>query len=74
MGLMNQTPTLGQIVRYFKSKCSFDIHKNGLNNYLWQRNYYEHIIRTENDLDKIRQYIFNNPSTWQQNKNNIDPL
>ena len=28
---------------------------------LWQRNYYEHIIRNENELNQIREYIINNP-------------
>lgn len=28
---------------------------------LWQRNYYEHVIRTDKALDKIREYIKNNP-------------
>ena len=31
----------------------------------WQRNYYEHIIRDEESLNKIRQYIINNPLFWQ---------
>jgi len=31
---------------------------------LWQRNYYEHIIRDENDLSQIRQYIQENPLKW----------
>ncbi|MFN8499755.1 MAG: transposase [Anaerolineae bacterium] len=31
---------------------------------LWQRNYYEHIIRDEADLDRIRQYIAANPLKW----------
>ena len=28
---------------------------------VWQRNYYEHIIRNEAELDSVRQYIANNP-------------
>lgn len=31
---------------------------------LWQRNYYEHVIRNEEKLNKIRQYIQNNPLSW----------
>jgi len=31
---------------------------------LWQRNYYEHIIRNEKDLNHIRQYIAENPVSW----------
>jgi len=33
-------------------------------NSLWQRNYYEHIIRTNNDLDHTREYIIANPLLW----------
>lgn len=39
---------------------------------VWQRNYYEHIIRYEESLQKIREYIINNPSSWQQDKLNGD--
>jgi REP element-mobilizing transposase RayT len=31
---------------------------------IWQRNYYEHVIRNEKDLLKIREYIINNPAAW----------
>jgi REP element-mobilizing transposase RayT len=31
---------------------------------LWQRNYYEHILRGAADLDRIRAYILANPTTW----------
>ena len=33
---------------------------------MWQRNYYEHIIRNNADLDRIRLYIQNNPATWEK--------
>jgi putative transposase len=36
---------------------------------LWQRGYYENIIRNENDLNRIREYIINNPTTWHLHKN-----
>ena len=34
---------------------------------VWQRNYYEHIVRSENELNKIREYISNNPLNWEMN-------
>lgn len=37
---------------------------------LWQRNYYEHIIRSETDLNSIRQYIIDNPSKWEEDEDN----
>ncbi len=33
---------------------------------LWQRNYYEHVIRDERDLERIRQYIADNPVRWHE--------
>lgn len=47
---------LGEIVRKFKAKVS-----RGLGESVWQWNYYEHIIRNEQALNKIREYIVNNP-------------
>jgi REP element-mobilizing transposase RayT len=31
---------------------------------LWQRNYYEHIIRNEDELNRVRRYIVENPAKW----------
>jgi len=37
---------------------------------VWQRNYYEHIIRNEETLDRLRQYITNNPMQWALDREN----
>ncbi|MGB9499976.1 MAG: transposase [Dissulfuribacterales bacterium] len=37
---------------------------------LWQRNYYEHIVRDENELNKIRKYIMDNPKKWDLDREN----
>ena len=37
---------------------------------LWQRNYYEHIIRNEESLNHIREYIANNPMQWELDREN----
>ena len=37
---------------------------------LWQHNYYEHIVRNEDELDRIREYIQNNPAQWDTDKDN----
>ena len=37
---------------------------------LWQRNYYEHIIRNENELNRIREYIISNPMKWESDREN----
>lgn len=31
---------------------------------VWQRNYWEHIIRNENEYNRIAEYIINNPQNW----------
>jgi REP element-mobilizing transposase RayT len=38
---------------------------------IWQRSYHDHIIRNEESLNKIRDYIRNNPETWGEDKNNL---
>jgi len=37
---------------------------------LWQRNYYEHIIRNDDELTRIREYIVNNPAQWEMDREN----
>jgi putative transposase len=37
---------------------------------LWQRNYYEHVIRDEEELNHVRRYIIDNPAHWQEDPEN----
>ncbi len=37
---------------------------------VWQRNYWEHIIRNENELKRICEYIINNPIHWETDVEN----
>lgn len=62
--------TVGTIVGLFKSECTKQIRIGSPKTHVWQRNYYEHIIRTENDLNKIREYIINNSLMWDRDRNN----
>jgi hypothetical protein len=39
---------------------------------LWQRNYYEHVIRDEEELNRIQQYIIDNPGRWEDDVENPD--
>ena len=41
---------------------------------LWQRNYYEHIIRNERALERIRNYILTNPQHWHCDRENINAV
>jgi len=40
------------------------------NGRLWQRNYFEHVIRDENSLHRIREYILDNPMRWEFDREN----
>jgi REP element-mobilizing transposase RayT len=54
--------SLPRLVQAFKSFTTMQLKKAGFNGkFFWQKNYYEHVIRSENALNKIRQYIINNP-------------
>ncbi len=59
-------PTLGWIVGIIKttSTHAINILRNTPSQKIFQRNYYEHIIRNENELWQIRQYIKDNPKNW----------
>ena len=66
--------SLGSIINQFKSVVTKRIHSIGHHNFAWQRNYYEHIIRNENELNKIQEYIINNPLQWGLDENNPNSL
>lgn len=69
--------TLPDVVHRFKSWTT-KLYSDGIRQHrwrpfpgqLWQRNYYEHIIRNDDDLEKIREYISTNPSTWDTDMEN----
>ena len=64
--------TIGSMIRGFKIGVTkwFRANTNVYN--VWQRNYYEHIIRNEKKLNKIREYIINNPLKWLLDRENPD--
>ena len=65
----NSIPT---IVRLFKSTTTKQINqmRQTPHQTLWQCNYYEHIIRNDDELARIRQYIINNPKQWKEDNLN----
>ena len=67
-----QRPTLGQIVAFYKYRSTKLINemRNAPGTRFWQRNYYEHIIRNGNDLDRIRKYIMDNVAKWSEENDN----
>jgi len=66
--------SIGAIIGQFKSVTTKQI--NALRNLptapVWQRNYYEHIIRTEKSLHNIRRYIARNPQHWAEDAENLE--
>ena len=72
-------PVVGSIptiVRAYKSAVTHAI--NGLESsrgcVVWQRNYYEHVIRNERELSAIARYIYYNPFYWQLDRDNLDNI
>jgi putative transposase len=67
-----QNRSLGSFIAGFKSMCTISIKKflGARTIRMWQRNYYEHIIRSEKALDAIREYIHANPARWQDDPEN----
>jgi len=63
---------LPEIVRAFKTFSSRHINqiRDTTGTPVWQRNYYEHVIRDETSLNDIRQYIIDNPLRWENDEEN----
>ena len=66
--------TIGSIIGQIKSITTKKIRNGGMKSFLWQRNYWEHVIRDEDKLFKIRQYIQNNPIKWHLDRENPEKV
>lgn len=64
-----QKNNLPSIIRGFKSITTKRIHAAGYPDFAWQPRYYDHIIRNDDALKNIRNYIQNNPPMWEYEKN-----
>jgi len=69
--------TVGRVVQGFKSITTHEyivgVKEQGWTPFpgrLWQRNYYEHVVRGEGDLRRVRQYIADNPQRWALDREN----
>ena len=56
--------SLGSIINQYKSMCTKRIRQMGHDNFAWQPRYHEHLIRSESEMIRIRKYIVDNPSQW----------
>lgn len=74
-----QTPVpLGRTMQWFKTMTT-NAYINGVKEQgwerfykrVWQRNYYEHIVRSDEALERIRHYIWNNPANWAADQENL---
>jgi len=70
--LAMKSKSLSSLMVGFKSSVKLKINKfrNTLGVPIWQRNYYDHIIRNEKELNKIREYIINNQLEWELDEEN----
>jgi len=64
--------SISVIVGSFKSKCTKEIHYVNGDDFAWQQRYYDHIVRNEESLNRIRQYIIDNPLRWQVDRYHPD--
>ncbi len=64
--------TLGGIIRWFKGKITFTVRKQiSQHETVWQSRFYDRIIRSDEELHRIREYIDLNPLYWHDDINNI---
>ena len=61
-------PTVSTVVGLYKSGVSRLIHLHRPEVMLWQRSYYDHVIRNQQDYDGIWTYIENNPARWAEDE------
>ena len=60
--------SLPVIVNLYKGSVTKRIRKSGFASFQWQARFYDHIIRNERDLHRIRTYIKNNPLKWKSDE------
>jgi putative transposase len=72
---LRPTASLGLIIGTFKSAATKRV-KEALRqgSPLWQRSFYEHVVRNDADLRRIRQYITDNPLRWAEDSENPDVI
>jgi len=61
---------LNPIIRSYKAAVSQWCKRNNYSSFSWQPRFYDHIIRADGSLDRIRDYIINNPAKWENDKDN----
>ena len=79
VGMTAAALSLGDVVGRFKTltarRYAEGVQQQGWSPFfgrLWQRNYYEHIVRNDPALDRLRRYILENPERWASDEENPD--
>ena len=74
-------PTLGDVIGAYKSLTTVEYIRGArsmnwprFHKRLWQRNYFEHVVRDSESLERIRQYILDNPAQWSLDPENPNRL
>ena len=69
-GTGNPSPTVGNIIGWFKYNTTKSVNEESKSagNKLWQRSYYDHIIRDKKDYDEKLNYILSNPYKWTEDE------
>lgn len=59
--------TLGVIINQYKRKCTIGA-RTILKNFGWQSRFHDHIIRDEDEFQRVSEYIRNNPANWKNDR------
>lgn len=68
-----QSQNLASVIRGYKAGVKKHAMMNEID-FAWQSRFYDHIIRSEKDLNNIRQYIIDNPAKWKEDEENLQGL
>jgi len=68
--MQNPKMTLGKIIRHYKARSAKHIYDSGYIDFRWQSLFYDRIVRSDKELNSIRDYIINNPLKWYLDEEN----
>jgi REP element-mobilizing transposase RayT len=60
--------SISVIINQYKSSAKRWCNRNGFDHFQWQSRFYDQILHNENSIDKIREYICNNPKNWAEDE------
>ena len=66
--------SLSTMIRWYKGRTTYEINKLIHKKFQWQARFYDHVIRNDVDLDRVREYIGNNPLNWELDEENTDRI